>query len=189
MPPPKVEPITVVAHPPERRRRAGTVPAQAGACCCTCCCCCLHAIGGIIGAVAGSVVRVEPTPKAPDPSFPFPFRRDEEDPEFPFLPVLLYWALFLLLTGLTWLGLTLSGPRVAPGDMVGWGVVLVIVLPAVQLGASLLSLLLVSVLPTTAVPDRPGARKRVLRILIWSLVGTLTGGGLLFLLCFPFFLK
>ncbi len=46
-------PVQVQVHPAERGRRGGVV--LYGTCCCCCCCCCLHTIGGVVGAILGSI--------------------------------------------------------------------------------------------------------------------------------------
>lgn len=187
--------IRLTAHPPERRRRSSVIAAQA--CCCCCCCCCLHTIGGLIGALVGSLVRIAPTPREIDPDAEFPFRRDEELPTFVLPASAVYWALFSLAAGLTWGGIVLTfmsptappggGPAPPPppvgGVMIGAGVGVVMLLPVVQLGASLLAVIVVALLPRSVSPDRRAAVVRIGWITLWSFVGTAVGT---LLMCLPF---
>src|SRR5262245_14305707 len=93
-------PLDITRHPPEHG--PGGTPEVLPAGCCCCCCCCLHTLGGLIGAVTGSVSLIEPPPKRMDPDSPFPFRRDEFEDEGPVLPATaLYWLLVLFLVGVT----------------------------------------------------------------------------------------
>jgi hypothetical protein len=51
------EPIRLTRHAPERRKKPTSVTLAGPGCCCTCCC--LHTIGGLFGAVYGSVVPIK----------------------------------------------------------------------------------------------------------------------------------
>src|SRR5262249_6166142 len=135
--------INFTAHPPERRRRRSSVIA-AQACCCCCCCCCLHAVGGLVGALVGTLVRVQPSPRQIDPDAELPFRRDEEDPVF-VLPVsIVYWSVFSLVS-LVSFGVSAynsgSGGVPSNNDLILAGIIILLFLPLVQLGASVLALI------------------------------------------------
>jgi hypothetical protein len=176
-------PVRVEAHPPERLRRARTVTLPCA--CCSCCCCCLHTVGGLIGGVVGSVTVLPARTRPVDPDFPFPYRRDELDEEAPVVPAgLLYWMLVSLLMVLTagWFYVD-QGAR-NPQDLLVGLLVGIFVLPALQLGASLLTVIAVAVVYR----DKANAFRRVGHITLWSFVGTLAGlllmggcGGVLFL--------
>jgi hypothetical protein len=171
--------IRVTVHPPERRRRHSSVVA-AQACCCCCCCCCLHTIGGLIGGLVGSLLRVRPSPppvREPAEGSPFPFRRDELEPTFTLSPALVYWVLFSLLSMGTFLYfVTAHG---GGNDPIWAGIGTVLVMPGIQLGASLLALLVVALCPAALVPDKPAAVVRIGKISLWAFVGGLVGMGLM----------
>lgn len=59
--------IRLTAHPPERHRRGEPVILASGCCCC--CCCCLHSLGGLIGAIIGSVTQLGPPREPADLDF------------------------------------------------------------------------------------------------------------------------
>jgi hypothetical protein len=168
-------PIQVTVHPPERRRRAASVIA-AQACCCCCCCCCLHTVGGLVGGLVGSLLRVRPSPPAhkEDKGEPFPFRRDDLGPSFTLSPAVVYWVLFSLLSLGTFLYFFFQdGP--ANRDLVVAGILTVLVMPGVQLAASLLALLVVAVCPAGLMPDKRAAVVRIGKISLWAFVGSLVG--------------
>src|SRR5262249_21167102 len=108
--------LTIETHPPHHGPPAGA-GAPPAACCC-CCCCCLHTIGGIIGAVSGSVSPITPRPLLmEDPDSPFPFRRDIVYDEGPFIPAtLLYWMLVSFLVGVTAVVTYVRGGATKPNE-------------------------------------------------------------------------
>jgi hypothetical protein len=168
-------PVEVTVHPPERRRRHSSVIA-AQACCCCCCCCCLHTIGGLIGGLVGSLLHVRPSPPVPsqDEDSPFPFRRDEPGPSFTLSAALVYWVLFSLLSLGTFLYFLLeNGPGSREPIWAGIGTVLV--MPGVQLAASLLAVLVAAVCPRGLMPDKRAALVRIGTISLWAFVGGLVG--------------
>jgi hypothetical protein len=174
----------VVAHLPERRRSTAGVPMQAGACCCSCCCC-LHAVGGVIGGLVGSLSPVSPA-RPRDPS-PFPFRMDEPEPPYTWFATLTFWTAFALLTILM-VGAQVHG-RLPRGANLGAAAFLTFLyLPAVQLGACLLSLVAVAIAPEHLVLDRGASVRRIGAITWSSLVGCFIGLALLMVTCggFPF---
>jgi hypothetical protein len=172
--------IALTAHPPERRRGGSPVILPCGCCCC--CCCCLHSIGGIVGGLVGTAAPVEQAPRPMDPSFPFPFRRDELDEDSPVLPVgMLYWMLvcFGLLAVALWEPVVGRGGSFRSDDLVVGLVVGLLFLPAIQLGASLVA--------ATAVlffyPAKRVAAIRLGKITLWSFVGAFIGAAMMGMGC------
>ena len=163
--------LTITSHPPEHGSGGAACVAPAGCCCC--CCCCLHTIGGLVGAITGSVSLIEAQPiRMADPDSPFPFRRDEFEDEGPVLPIAaLYWLLVVFLIGVTCVVTYFETGATQP-ETLGWGLfVAFMILPALQLAASLLSLLAVAVFyPAKSMP-----LKRVGKITLWSFAGTMIG--------------
>ncbi|HZY84081.1 MAG TPA: hypothetical protein VFE78_04580 [Gemmataceae bacterium] len=168
-------PVQVTAHPPERARRGAPVILPCGCCCC--CCCCLHTVGGLAGGVVGSVLQIRPRPRPVDPDFPFPFRRDELDEEAPALPsTLLYWLLvtFLIAVTAVWYyvqqatGGPLSGN---PQNLLIGLFIAVMILPGLQVGASVLATLAIALF----YGEKVMPLIRVGKITLWSFVGTLAG--------------
>jgi hypothetical protein len=164
-------PLTITRHPPEHGPLAAPEALPAGCCCC--CCCCLHTIGGIVGAISGSVLNIPAQPvQMNDPDSPFPFRRDVFEDEGPVLPVTaLYWLLVLFLCGVTSVWYYLSQGAANPENLMVGGLIALMILPALQLGASLLSLLAVAAF----YPARTTPLKRVGKITLWSFAGTMVG--------------
>jgi hypothetical protein len=180
-PSPKTDsPIRITAHTPERGKRSASVTAACGCCCC--CCCCLHTIGGLVGAISGSLLNIRYRPRPVDPSFPFPFRRDELDQEEGTFPVaVVYWIIVLLgvVAVSAYTFFAGSSGQLDP-TMLLWGAVIgLFFLPAIQLVASLLSLIIVAVFYT----DKTNGLIRVGKITLWSFVGTLVGILIMFGVC------
>jgi hypothetical protein len=172
--------VEVIAHPPERGSRGSVILPCA---CCSCCCCCLHSVGSLAGGILGSLKKQERLTRPVDPDFPFPFRRDELEEEGPLLPVMaLYWllVLFQLGVGAIW-GFLASGGR-RPSDLLAGLIIGLAVLPAIQLGASLVSLFVVLLFYT----DRANSLQRLASITAYSFFGTLVGIGLMFCICVPY---
>jgi hypothetical protein len=175
-PTPKPAPLTLAVHPPERRRAAGPVVLPA-ACCCTCCCC-LHTVGGLIGAGLGTSSPIASRPRrAADPDAPFPYRLDEFESEGPILPAGgLYWLVVALLVSMVTSYTTLQELLSSPGGNPIQGMLLgvfisVMVLPGIQLGASVLSVLVVLIF----YPDKSLALYRVGKITWFSFLGSMLG--------------
>jgi hypothetical protein len=167
-------PLTITRHPPEHGAAAAPEVLPAGCCCC--CCCCLHTLGGLGRAITGSVSPIAPTPVRMDPDAPFPFRRDEFEDEGPVLPVTaLYWLLLLFLMSVTAVWYYIDQGATNP-ESLGVGLVIAfMILPALQLGASVLALIAVAAFyPSRSVPLR-----RVGKITLWSFAGTLIGVALM----------
>lgn len=163
--------VALTRHSPERRR-AHTPATLACGCCCCCCCCCLHTIGGVVGALTGSVLPIKPRLKPVDPDFPFPFRRDELDVEpslFP--PAAVYWLfVWMLSTIVAFAQFILNGASDPTEILVGVFIV-IMTLPAIQLAASVFAFLTVVLLYS----DKVTAMIRIGKITLWSVVGTTIG--------------
>src|SRR5262249_21424743 len=145
--------------------------------CCCCCCCCLHTLGGLIGAVSGSVSTIVPRREqfyTEDEDSPFPFRRDIVLDEGPIIPAtLLYWMLVSFLIALTCAVTYIKQGGTNPSDLLAGLFIAFMILPALQLGASLLSCAAIGLFyPAKSVP-----LVRIGRITLWSFVGS--GAGLL----------
>jgi hypothetical protein len=174
--------VIVTAHPPERGRQASTVTLACGCCCC--CCCCLHSVGSAVGGLVGSMLTIKARPKINyDPSAEFPFRRDEfyDEEEIMFSPTLMYWLMVAIVTSLgsAWFFLqkgTFSQPEYL---LYGFLLAAIAFLPAIQLGASLLTCVAVAIFYT----DKRTAFIRVGKITLWSVVGTLIGSAIMFGCC------
>lgn len=164
--------IRFTAHPPERRQGDKSVTLAVGGCCC-CCCCCLHTLGGIVGGVTGSLRAIERQPRRiVDPNFPFPFRRDEEeliDTGFP--AAILYWLLVAFLVGVTAL-VTYVAEGMRDPSLLALGLfIAVMILPALQLGASVLAVIVIGIFYA----DRADALARIGKITLWSFAGGMIG--------------
>ena len=180
--------VRLVVHPPERRRPSDGLPAQSGGCCCCCCCCCLHAVGGVIGGVIGSVKYVEPTHR--EDQSPFPYRMDEPEPPYTWFATFTFWTAFLGLTGLTWAYFLFSRSVGVAGDVIWSGVLTLLVLPGVQILACVLALLAVAVTPESLLGDKGAAFRRVSHITLLGFVGSLIGlGAMLLMLPFLMFFR
>jgi hypothetical protein len=170
----EASPLTIIRHPPEHGAMATPEVLPAGCCCC--CCCCLHTLGGLVGAIGGSVGHIPPTPVRMDPDAPFPFRRDELEDEGPILPVTaLYWLLLLFLMSVTAVWYYINQGANNPESLGVGLVVAFMILPALQLGASILSLIAVALF----YPSRSTPLRRVGKITLWSFAGTLIGVALM----------
>jgi hypothetical protein len=130
-------------------------------------------VGSLVGAVTGSISPIEARPmRMTDPDSPFPFRRDVFEDEGPVLPATaLYWLLVVFLVGVTCVWTYVAQGANQP-EALGLGlIVALMILPALQLGASLLSFVAVVIF----YPARATPLKRVGKITLWSFAGTLLG--------------
>ena len=171
-PSPEQSPLTVTRHPPEHGRAGAPAVLPAGCCCC-CCCCCLHTLGGLGGAVVGSSQHIDTRPyHSREAESPFPYRLDVFEEDLPLIPpVLLYWALVALMVAATTVGTFLYSGAGNAGHLV-WGLFLaVMVLPGLQLVASLLSVIIVALF----YPERSYSLRRLGKISLWSFVGSAIG--------------
>lgn len=148
--------ISIQRHPPERQRRA-PVAAPAGGCCC--CCCCLHAIGGLIGAGVAS------PSKTPPPEVP-PASADgvAEVPDHS--AAKLYWSLVIIASAIV-------AASASASDEAGVGLlILALLLPGVQLGASFLAAI---VLLCSKRDDRFHRLRHLGKITLYAFAGGLIG--------------
>ena len=147
------------AHPPERKRGSTVLMAHG------CCCCCLHSVGGVAGAVVGSIRR---TPDPETLTTPDAVRREEELSAAHRLAVKNYWLAFVICGFVT---IVLTGLLNRQDPFLGTFLT-VLLLPAVQLLASVVTLVRIRV--------RPPARKqeclrRLGRITLFGFLGALIG--------------
>jgi heme/copper-type cytochrome/quinol oxidase subunit 1 len=111
-----------------------------------------------------------------DPDSPFPFRRDEFETEGPLLPAaVLYWVLVAVVAfvGAGLCAIT-NGSNFLDSLLVG-GLLMVLVLPAVQLGASVLAVLAVLLFYS----EKTLALQRIGTITLWAFAGSMIGMALL----------
>lgn len=177
MPANSAEPA-LTRHPPEHGRGGAPEILPAGCCCC-CCCCCLHTLGGIGGAVLGSALPMQSRPVyESDPDSPFPYRRDVFEEDQPLIPpVLLYWLMVALTVMLTVVATPFflmsrgGGPR-NPLDSVAAGLfIAVMILPGLQLVASLFAVIAVAIF----YPERGYSLRRLGKITLYSFAGMALG--------------
>jgi hypothetical protein len=165
--------ITLQAHPPERRRRQSTeLLSQLNGCCCCCCCCCLHSLGSLVGAAWASASASRDSAAGANPSL-IKFPDDEIDgwARNPLvrIPVnRIYWSLVVSVLGLVLLYL-MAQPQPVP-SLEGYLLILAIFLPLVQLGASVLSAVVIACFS----PDRY-QKPRAWLVLGWITAGTFIG--------------
>ncbi len=156
------ESISLVAHPAER----GVSKSITLACGCSCCCCCcLHTVGGL--ALAGVGTR---TPTALRAS------KTEEQNESRSSAKKFYWLSLLFVSALV-PGTILAAetPHDIEDFLLVVGMIVLMALPLVQLGASLASHVLIAIMPSTVIPVKGEAHRAVLRITLWSLLGAFIG--------------
>jgi hypothetical protein len=158
--------ITIERLPPERTATMPVAAAAGG--CCSCCCCCFHTVGSLIGAAAARA----PIGPAGEP----PVATIGGAPTEPKYSVNReYWMSFLVASVITMmiLAVELSG-----GDkLIGMFIIYAIVVPGVQLAAS------ISALVITLSSKRPGQSERLRhlgKITLFSVIGTLLGGIVVF---------
>ena len=103
---------------------------------------------------------------------PFPFRRDEFEDGGPLIPTaLLYWLLVGFLIAVTTVYPYVQNGLTRPDEMAMGFFIAVMILPALQLGASFLTCLAVLLF----FPSRSLPLHRVGRITLWSFTGTAVG--------------
>jgi hypothetical protein len=163
--------ITLQAHPPERRRRrSAELLSQLNGCCC-CCCCCLHSVGSLVGAVVASVVASRGSAASPREA-PIKFPDDEiggwvQEPPVRLPIKRIYWGSVVAVASLVPLYMLLQHvtPMGPDGPMVEPLFYLAIFLPLVQLGASVLSAIVLACFPYRYQNGRA-----------WALLGWITAG-------------
>jgi len=162
--------IEFEAHPPERRRRSRDV-----VCCCgCCCCCCLQTLGSLVGA---SIVaaRAAKTPKA------IPSTADGT------VPVVLASVNTHLGASVYWKalgGLVVITALFCGGDSSATLLWLLLGMPFIQLGASLLAAIF---LACSSNPDKSAGLRQIWVITLWTILGGAIGFGSMFIV--PVFLK
>ncbi|MFO0564748.1 MAG: hypothetical protein U0263_03750 [Polyangiaceae bacterium] len=160
-----VSEVKLTRLPAERLERLAVVGSVCCSSCC-CCCCCLHAVGGLMGAAMGSAWAVAPA--AGDAEAPKAAARDGAA-----VTVAVHWTIVVALSVVTFVIASLVD--VHDGIWIGLAAV-VIGLPAFQLTAFLLGLLLAPAFP---VPDKLGSLKALGKIFVLSVIGSIIGGVLL----------
>lgn len=171
---PEQTPVTIERHAPEHGGPSPAAPAAAGCCCC--CCCCLHTIGGLVGAIQGSITGQKPddrySPTRDDIDAPFPFRRDAEEEEQPLMPVpMLYWLVVLLMCAATAFATYLYNGANNPSYLLAGGFLAVMILPALQLAASVVTAVIILIF----YPSKGEPLSRIGKITLWSFGGTAVG--------------
>jgi hypothetical protein len=159
--------ITVERLPPERDA-AGAAAAAAGGCCC-CCCCCLHSVGSLIGAASAKASR---TIEATDPPSAV-IGASTAEPTYSIARH--YWMAVLVLSVLAVGGLATVFSE--NERMLGIAILMAILMPGVQLLASLAALVM------SVISKRPGHQERLShlgRITVRSVFGTLIGLAVMF---------
>ena len=165
-------PIVFRAHRPERLVRSLARGHIASACCC--CCCCLHSVGSLAGAVLGSFYPRE-GPSAGAKHAMAKLRDDELDGPAWTRPARssansIYWLVTLgVLVLAAMVGSVVSGQfDIGPALFV-----LALGLPALQLAASLISLLIFA--SVSEFRHDPRVWKRLASVTLWSIGGCLLG--------------
>jgi len=147
-------------------------------CCCCCCCCCLHSLGGLIGAAVASIPRKDTAwsdrwPPADDSELRAgridDVRRTEfqsDRPRTGLSAVGLYWLLVVVLSAAMplWAALFAS---VRANEIVISLVILALVLPGIQLAASVIACLLV----VCFYSDKVWSLRALGWITLWSVLG------------------
>jgi hypothetical protein len=158
--------ITIERLPPERSSTMPVAAAAGG--CCSSCCCCFHTVGSLIGAALARAPKVTPsdTPVAVIAGAP-------TEPKYSATKE--YWLSFLIGSVILMmiLGVYLDGNDRAAGMAIFYA----ILIPAVQLGASIIALVMI------LVSKRPGQGERLGhlgRITLYAFVGALIGLVLVF---------
>lgn len=136
--------VTLKNHPPERQKRGVVV--ACGGCSCCCCCCCLHSLGSLIGGVYGSMAMT-----------------DEETFSDSKSTLKIYWGVILGLSGLSFL--TPEGVNMGLVAVLGG-------LPAIQLFASIVAYIVISILPK---PEETYRMRTLWRITKSSFLGAILG--------------
>lgn len=146
-------------HPPERRRRSTVLLAHG------CCCCCIHSLGGLAGAIFGSIRRKAPSPESLTTEAMV--REEGEIRTSSRYAAKVYWLALTLVAVFTIAGFTFGGKDVVIGP-----VVVVFFLPTAQLAAAIFSAIYIRIRP----PARASVCfRRLLAIVIWGFLGALGG--------------
>jgi hypothetical protein len=153
--------ITIERLPSEREHHAAAI-APAGACSCCCCCCCLHTLGSVVAAA---------TTKPPQPPTNAPTAIAGSKMAAPKYSIARdYWLTVLVIATLGFPAFVI--PTGARADTSDFLLAYALLLPAVQLAASLVVLIF------TSISKRPGRDERLRHlgaITLRSFVGALIG--------------
>ena len=159
--------IQIAAHPPERRRRATTLlSAGCGCSSSCCCCCCVHTVGGLAGALYGSLRRDKPAPESLDTEEKI--REEAEAAAAHRYAVKLYWLVLTILGALTIAVSLLVDPRepvVGPALILGF-------LPGGQIVASVICAF---VIRARKPPRQDLCYRRIARITGLVFIGSILG--------------
>lgn len=158
--------IAIERLPPERTATMPVAAAAGG--CCSCCCCCFHTVGSLIGAAAA---RPPAGPAAGPPVATIGGAALE--PKYSVNRE--YWMSFLVASIIT--VMILAVELTGNDKLIGMFVVYAIVVPAVQLAASISALIM------TLMSKRPGQSERLHhlgKITLFSVIGALLGGIVIF---------
>lgn len=148
-----------IAHPPERRPRVATFLSP-GCTCCTCCCC-VHSVGGVAGAIYGSMRRGAPPPEAETAA-------DVELKAAVRLTVRAYWLAFTLITTFSLFVATLSNWE----ELIIGPIIIAFFLPIGQLAASIATWIYLA----NRKPDRlRDCYRRLGRITLFAFLGAVAG--------------
>jgi hypothetical protein len=179
--------ILLRSYPPERLIRAlarGEVAACCGCCCC--CCCCLHSLGGLAGAVAGTFYPADsPASQGRKEAPPAGLRDDELDRPVAAVPAgprpavtRIFWGASAALAVVTILvAPAVTGVKGGPAAGIE---MLILGLPLVLLAGSAVAAMVV--LGKRGPIDKSWEWKRLGWITLGTVVGTLIGVGMLWLL-------
>lgn len=157
MPAPPEDPPDPIIHVERHRaERLAEIAVVGGMCCssCCCCCCCVHAIGGVVGAAAGSARALAATAS------------DERARRGVHATNIVYWSGFLGLSAMVFIG-GLAADSVWIGLLV-----LAFGAPALQLLGSAMALPFAAAQPAES---RRGALAALRDITVGSVLGAIIG--------------
>lgn len=177
--------ILLRSHPPERLLRSLARGEVAACCGCCCCCCCLHSLGGLAGAVAGTFYPADaPASQGRKEAPPAGLRDDELDRPVAVMPAgprpvvtRIFWGASAALAVVT---IVVPGVmQVEGGPAVGIAL-LIFGLPLLLLAGSVVAAMVVAGMADPTEKSREW--KRLGWITLGTIVGTLIGVGMLWLL-------
>jgi hypothetical protein len=140
---------------PERRN--GDMVIGSPGCCSCCCCCCLHSAGSLVGAMLGSRIKMDGDSDEPEVTSKQAMRKA-------------YWALLLVSSVLA----AIISMLTQSGDPVTGLVILLMLLPAVQVVVSVLTLPVLLLNKVEGAGNAP--YKQLGKITLYSVAGGAIGG-------------
>lgn len=154
--------VKLEAHPPER---GGSRSITLACGCSCCCCCCLHTVGSVVGAGVGSrtpaALRAAKAPEANES------RSSAKK---------LYWLSLLFVSAVVpGIYFASETPHDVEEAFLVVGAILLGALPLVQLGASLVTAILLGVAPATVIPAKGEAFRALARITLGTVIGAVIG--------------